>query len=68
MKESYITMLVYNDKISSTKAILGPFKCNPFESGIKISPLNSLPKKDTVERRVILDLSFPKGNAVSFIS
>ena len=36
---------------------------------IKISALNSIPKKDTEERRVILDLSFPKGYAVNdFIS
>ena len=47
------------------KAIVGPFKNNPFSFGIKISPLNSVPKKDTSERRVILDLSFPKGNSVN---
>ena len=36
---------------------------------MKISPVNSVPKKDTDERRVILDLSFPKGLAVNdFIS
>lgn len=65
-------MLSYLEKESKNKAILGPFRDNPFKSGLKISPLNSLPKKETTERRVrrvILDLSFPKGFAVNdFIS
>ena len=59
----------YFQKETLNKAVLGPFKKNPFSSNIQISPLNSLPKKDTSERRVILDLSFPKGFAVNdFIS
>ena len=41
------------------------FKSNPFSLGIKISPLNSVPKKDTSERRIILDLSFTRGNAIN---
>ena len=49
-------MLAYLEKESKNAAIIGPFKENPFTTGIKISPLNSLPKKDTNERRVILDL------------
>ena len=62
-------MRTYLQKESFNKAIIGPFKENPFKSGIKISPVNSLPKKDTSERRVILDLSFPKGKSVNdFIS
>lgn len=53
----------YFQQKTSNKAVLGPFKKNPF------SPLNSLPQKDTSERRVILDLIFPKGFAVNdFIS
>ena len=52
-------------KESMYKAIGGPFKENPFKNGIKISPLNSVPKKDQSERRIILDLSFPKGSAVN---
>ena len=48
---------------------MGPFRDNPFQSGIKVSPLNSVPKKDSSERRVILDLSFPKGASLNnFIS
>jgi hypothetical protein len=30
-----------------------------------ISALNSVPKKDSLERRVIVDLSFPEGLAVN---
>ena len=49
--------------------VLGPFKSNPFESSIFLSPLNTVAKHDTNERRIILDLSFPKGRAVNdFIS
>ena len=58
-------MLSYLVKESINKAIIGPFKENPFHSGIKISPLNSVPKKDSFERRVILDLSFPKGASLN---
>ena len=61
-------MLAYLEKECQNAAIIGPFKENP-TSGIKLSPLNSLPKKDTTERRVILDLSFPKSSSVnSYIS
>ena len=55
----------YLEKEALNKAIIGPFKNNPFSSGIKISPLNSVPKKESSDRRVILDLSFPKGNSVN---
>ena len=62
-------MLAYLEKESKNAAIIGPFKENPFTTGIKISPLNSLPKKETNERRVILDLSFPSTASVNnFIS
>ena len=44
-------------------------KKNPFNCCLKISPLNTVTKKDSIERRVILDLSFPEGQSVNeFIS
>ena len=43
-------------------SILGPFKDNPFESNLVISPLNSVPKKDSEDRRIILDLSFSEND------
>ncbi|MES9880278.1 MAG: reverse transcriptase domain-containing protein [Sedimenticola sp.] len=55
----------YFIKEISRKTILGPFNKNPFMQVPVISPLNTVPKKDTTERRIILDLSFPKGNALN---
>ena len=46
-------------------AILGPLREIPFEQEFCISPLNTVSKRDSDERRVILDLSFPEGNAVN---
>jgi len=45
--------------------IIGPFTKNPFNCPIALSPLNSLPKKGTTDRRVITDLSFPEGYSVN---
>ena len=64
-EEFPVDMLSYLKKESQHKAILGPFKTNPFDSGIKISPLNTVPKSGSSERRVILDLSYPKGASVN---
>lgn len=46
-------------------SVLGPFHRNPFNSDMILSPLNTVPKKDSCERRVILDLSFPKGHSLN---
>ena len=40
--------------------LLGPFQENPFSSPIMESPLNTTEKRDRPDRRVIMDLSFPK--------
>ena len=45
--------------------ILGPFQVSPFDTGTAISPLNTVPKKDNASRRIILDLSAPRGCAVN---
>jgi len=45
--------------------IIGPFHENPYRRKIAISPLNSLEKKDTNDRRVITDLSYPELNSVN---
>ena len=50
-------------------AILGPFQENPFICNICVSPLNTVSKKDSEERRIILDLSYPKDKSVNdFVS
>ena len=45
--------------------ILGPFPKNPLSSPLVVSPLNSVPKSNEDERRVIVDLSWPHGAAVN---
>ena len=47
------------------RSVIGPFHSNPFNQEAGISPLNTRDKKDSVEKRIILDLSFPEGNAVN---
>ena len=47
------------------KLVIGPFKSNPFVQDIGISPLHTRDKKDSAEKRIILDLSFPEGSAVN---
>lgn len=51
----------YLKKEKVSGSILGPFKSNPLKCPITMSPLNTVPKKDCEERRVILDLSFPRN-------
>ena len=57
------------DSYLSTELALGsvcrPFARNPFMAPIALSPLNSVPKPDTDERRFILDLSWPAGFSVN---
>ena len=43
---------------------LGPFSSPPFDDP-RYSPLNSVPKKDSDEHRLILDLSFPPVNSIN---
>ena len=40
-------------------SIIGPFIKNPFGKQVRISPLDTRPKKDSDELRVILNLSHP---------
>ena len=46
-------------------SVCGPFARNPFSSPYAVSPLNSVPKQGSVERRFILDLSWPAGSSVN---
>jgi hypothetical protein len=55
----------YLKKEASYAAIIGPFFKNPFCCDFKISSLNTVIKHDSVERRVILDLSYPVGNSIN---
>lgn len=46
-------------------ALLGPFNAEPFQSWTRISPLMTRSKKDSADRRIIVDLSFPDGCSVN---
>ena len=46
-------------------AVMGPFQKIPFGDNIGISPLSTRAKKGSTDRRVILDLSYPIGQAVN---
>lgn len=47
------------------RALLGPFPEPPFQPWTRCSPVMTRPKKDSDQRRVIVDLSFPEGQAVN---
>lgn len=55
----------YISRELSLGGTLGPFSSNPFSTPLAVAPLNSVPKRDSSDRRVILDLSFPHGFAVN---
>ena len=46
-------------------SIIGPFISNPFDKYTRILPLNTREKPETIERRIISDLSHPPGRAVN---
>ena len=55
----------YFDKELPNKAVLGPFQENPFGNKAYLLPLNMRDKKDSLEKRIIMDMSFPKGNSIN---
>jgi hypothetical protein len=59
----YVTR--YIEEEISLGVMAGPFASNPFNRPLHISPLNTVPKKDPTQRRVIADLSFPSGMSVN---
>lgn len=54
----------YISKELSFGATIGPFDTNPLVGQLHLSPLNTVPKGST-DRRVIVDLSCPKGGSVN---
>ena len=55
----------YAQKELGKQAIMGPYNKIPFTAKVGISPLSTRPKKNSTERRVILDLSFPEGASIN---
>lgn len=59
----------YLDAEISNRAMLGPYPESPFSEWLNISPLMTRPKADPAKRRIIVDLSYPKGDNVnSFVN
>jgi hypothetical protein len=56
----------YLNKEASYGASVGSFDKNPFSCNFKASSLNTMSKRGTLQRRAILDLSFPVGNSVNY--
>ena len=52
----------YIEKELAYGSIIGPFKKNPFGKSARFSPIDTRPKKDSEELRVIMNLSFPFEN------
>ena len=59
-----VDIQMYLDEEVAFGAIVGPFKSNPITDG-HISPFMSRPKPNSEFRRVIVDLSWPKGMSVN---
>ena len=55
----------YLAKEISLGRVAGPFHAMPFTNGFVVSPLNTVPKRDSDERHAIVDLSWPCGNSVN---
>ena len=46
--------------------LLGPYVTPPWKENVAVSPMSTRPKKDSEDRRIIMDLSWPKdGTAVN---
>ena len=56
---AYLTKEIYLGRVA------GPFDAVPFTDGFVVSPLNTVPKRDSAERRVIVDFSWPCGTSVN---
>ncbi len=55
----------YVEKELKYGSVLGPFKTPPFRSPAIYSPLSTVDKNDSPERRVIMDLSFLLGHSIN---
>jgi hypothetical protein len=55
----------YLDKEIDSQAMLGPFDAPPFWPWCHLNPIMTRPKKDSQDRRVILDMSWPLHASVN---
>ena len=47
------------------RAVIGGFSSNPFSTPAFFSPLGSTERRDSDDRRIIMDLSFPRGGSIN---
>lgn len=59
------TVQQYLDREVDLGRVAGLFVSPPFTDGFVVSPLNTVEKHDSVERQVIVDLSWPCGSSVN---
>ncbi|KXJ26023.1 hypothetical protein AC249_AIPGENE6469 [Exaiptasia diaphana] len=55
----------YIDTEKTHNAIAGPFVRNPLNRPLICSPLQTVPKRGSTKRRVVMDLSFPTDHSVN---
>ena len=55
----------YIDAELDRKSVIGPFEANPFDASARISPLDAIPKKESDDLRIILNLSYPPHKSVN---
>jgi len=55
----------YIKKECGLGALIGPFSSNPLSVDLFTSPINSIPKGGSNDRRFITDLSFPRGGSIN---
>ena len=55
----------YLARESEQMRVVGPFRKNPLSVPLMVSPMNSVPKANDDERRVIVDLSWPHGSSIN---
>ncbi|XP_029184192.2 uncharacterized protein LOC114952381 [Acropora millepora] len=60
-----LCLLDYLEEELIHRAIIGPFTCNPFSCPCVVSPLQTVPKRNSSKLRVVHDLSFPDGASVN---
>ena len=55
----------YINKQLKRETLLGPFCENPFKYDSHYAPLNTRPKRESQKRRILVDVSCPKGDCVN---
>ena len=66
MQENKAAIDKYIEEELRRGCIIGPFEKNPFSKEARFSPIDTRPKKDSDDLRIILNLSYPyKGDSVN---